>query len=140
MNRMALKADLERDEGMRLFPYRDTVGKMTIGVGRNITDRGISATEAYAMLDNDISMAEIDLDRNYPWWRALPEPAQRALANMAFNLGIGRLSKFQGMLSALKAGDYQGAANEALDSSWAQQVKERAMRIADLYREAGENV
>lgn len=129
-----LKSDLELDEGLRLKPYEDTVGKLTIGIGRNLDDVGISEEEARHMLGNDIEWVVEELDRTMPWWRTMPEPAQRALANMAFNLGLTRLRRFKNMLAALQAGDYRKAADEALDSLWARQVKGRADRIADLYR------
>jgi len=126
--------DLTLDEGLRLKPYRDTVGKLTIGVGRNLDDVGITENEARYLLENDIGVAMAELDREAPWWRDLPEPAQRALVNMCFNLGWPRLSKFRNMLGALRNGVYGAAANEALDSRWAAQVGDRARRIADLYR------
>ena len=132
-----LRADLVRDEGLKLKPYRCTAGKLSIGVGRNLDDNGISKSEAMALLDNDLSWVFDDLDRNCPWWRRMPEPAQRGLANMALNLGWPRLSAFRNMLAALQAMDYATAAREALDSKWAKQVGARAERIAALYREAG---
>jgi lysozyme len=133
-----LKSDLELDEGLRLHPYEDTVGKLTIGIGRNLDDVGISEAEARHMLGNDIEWVVKELDRAMPWWRTMPEPAQRALANMAFNLGLTRLRRFKNMLAALQAGDYSKAADEALDSLWAKQVKGRADRIAALYRSAAQ--
>lgn len=133
-----LLADLERDEGLRLKPYTDTVGKLTIGIGRNLDDVGISEEEARYLLGNDVEWAIEEMDRSMPWWRTMPEPAQRALGNMAFNLGMPTLRKFRNMLIALQAGDYRKAAEEALDSRWAKQVKGRADRIADLYRSAAQ--
>ena len=130
-----LVRDLVRDEGMRLKPYTDTVGKVTIGVGRNLDDVGISEDEALAMLDADIDRSIADLDRTLPWLFERPEPVQRALVNMCFNLGWPRLSGFRNMLDALEAGDYDRAAAEALDSRWARQVGARAERIAALFRE-----
>ncbi len=130
-----LVRDLVRDEGMRLKPYTDTVGKVTIGVGRNLDDVGISEAEALAMLDADIDRSMADLDRTLPWLFERPEPVQRALVNMCFNLGWPRLSGFRNMLAALEAGDYDRAAAEALDSRWARQVGARAERIAALFRE-----
>lgn len=131
-----LKSDLERDEGLRLKPYKDTVGKLTIGIGRNLDDVGISEEEARHLLGNDIEWVVEELDRAMPWWRTMPEPAQRALCNMCFNLGMPTLRQFSNMLAALQAGDYRKAADEALDSRWARQVKGRADRIAGLYRSA----
>lgn len=64
-----LKQDLVRDEGKRLKPYKDTVGKLTIGVGRNLDDVGISESEAMALLDSDIAAVFAELDRHVPWWR-----------------------------------------------------------------------
>lgn len=134
MNRDLLTADLERDEGVRLRPYRCTAGKLTIGIGRNIEDVGITKAEAYMLLGGDIDRVCADLDRSLPWWRQLSEGRQRALANLCFNLGISRLMGFQKMLAALKAGDYAEAAHELLDSRYAQQVGARAQRVAALIR------
>ena len=130
----AIMADLQRDEGLRLKPYRDSVGKLTIGFGRNLDDVGITEREAEILLDNDMAKTFADLDRALPWWRDLPPFQQRGLANMAFNLGLPRLLTFKKMLAALEAGDGERAAIEALDSIWAGQVKGRADRIAYLYR------
>lgn len=131
-----LLQDLIRDEDLREKPYRDSVGKLTIGIGRNLDDRGISRDEAVYLCRNDIAIATGDLDRAVPWWRDLPEPAQRGLANMCFNLGWPRLSAFKKMLAALEAHDFDRAADEALDSKWARQVGERADRIETLFRES----
>ena len=112
------------------------MGNLTIGIGRNLDDKGISEVEARFMLDNDLLDAADDLDRNVPWWADMPDQARRALLNMAFNLGWPKLSKFKKMLAALKDGDFDKAAEEALDSIWAGQVGARAHRIAHLYRES----
>jgi lysozyme len=130
----ALRADLIRDEGMRLKPYRCTAGKLTIGVGRNLDDRGISREEAETLLDHDIAAIAADFDRALPWWRGLSEARQRALVNMGFNLGLTRLMGFKQMLAALERGDTATAAAQALDSTWATQVGARAQRIAALLR------
>ena len=133
-----LYADLRLDEGLRLKPYLDSVGKLTIGIGRNLDDRGISEQEADNMFFNDISAVRAELDEKIPWWSNMPEPAQRGLANMAFNLGWPRLSQFKMMLAALEVGDWKAAAAEALDSTWAKQVGDRAKRVAELFRKAEE--
>lgn len=134
MNRDILRAALVRDEGLRLAPYRDTVGKYTIGIGRNLDDVGISEAEAYAMLDADIDAAIKDLVRAFPWFEALSENRQHVLINMRFNLGMTRLLTFVNTLAAIKDGKYIVAANGMLDSKWATQVGERAVRLADLMR------
>lgn len=133
-DRAQLRADLVRDEGVRLKPYRCTAGKLTIGIGRNIEDVGISEAEAFAMLDNDMGRCERDLDRIAPWWRQASEARQRALLNMCFQLGAGALSNFRKMLAAMQRGDWAEAASEALDSAWARQTPERAKRVTDLIR------
>lgn len=135
MDREQLFDDLVRDEGLKLEIYKCTAGKITIGVGRNIEDRGITTSEARLLLANDVDIISDELTNNFPWWVSMPEPAQRALANMAFNLGVPRLSQFKNMLSALEKGDYNVAAKEALDSNWAKQVGDRANRIAKVFRE-----
>jgi len=126
---MNLRDQLIRDEGLRLKPYRDTVGKLTIGVGRNLDDNGITRDEAECLLHNDLARVYAELHH------ALPDlsldPVRGAvLGNMAFNMGIGRLLGFRKMLAALRVGDFAQAAVEMLDSDWATQVGSRAHRLA----------
>lgn len=130
-----LHNDLVRDEGLRLKPYRDTVGKLTIGIGRNLDDVGISEAEAHTLCENDIARTIHDLERRLPQFNGYPEIVQRAVANMAFNLGVSGLLGFKNMIAALDRGDYQEAAAHALDSKWARQVGRRAQRVAALIRE-----
>lgn len=133
LNVVKLRDDLARDEGLRLRPYKCTAGYLTIGYGRNLEGNGITREEADAMLDHDIAVISKDLDKNIPWWRQMPEPAQRGLINMAFNLGWPRLNQFKNMLSALQTGNYYEAAQHALDSKWSFQVGDRATRIGELF-------
>lgn len=121
-------------------PYRDTVGKLTIGYGRNLSDVGISKEEAEMMLDNDVRKAydlAVQICRakgvNF---QELPCEAKVVLVDMAFNLG-SRLSGFRKMFECLHNGDFEGAAREMLDSLWARQVGARAMRLAEMMRRAG---
>lgn len=130
-----LEADLFRDEGLRLKPYKDTVGKLTIGVGRNLDDVGISREEALQMLQNDIKRTEADLDKHLSWWRSKPEPIQRVLTNMAFNMGIGGLLKFKNTLKAFEQNRWKDAAAGMLNSKWATQVGDRSKRLAKIVAE-----
>lgn len=130
----ALTEMLVRHEGLRLKPYRDTVGKLTLGVGRNLDDKGISEAEAFFMLNNDITATVRELNHALPWWGDLAPTWQLVLANMAFNLGLSRLLGFRKMLAALEAGDYETAAAEMLDSKWARQVGRRAEELAAIVR------
>lgn len=134
MNYATLKKELKRDEGMRLMPYRDTVGKLTIGVGRNLDDVGISESEADFLLMSDVGRAEGGLDGRIPWWRTLDETRQRVLVNMAYNMGIDGLMGFKNTLKAVQDGRWDAAAEGMLDSKWAQQVGARASRLADMMR------
>ena len=134
-DRELLLADLRRDEGVRHRPYRDSVGKTTIGIGRNLDDLGLGDDEILLLVHNDCDRVEAELDAALPWWRGLSEPRQRALANLCFNLGLPRLLQFQRMLAALEAGRFDRAAAEALDSRWAAQTGARAIRIATMIRE-----
>lgn len=127
-----LRDELTRDEGLRLKPYRCTAGKLSIGVGRNLDDVGISKSEALAMLDADIERTAAELDRRLPWWRHLDEVRQRVVLNMAFNLGVSGLIGFRRTLAAISAGKFEDAASEMLRSKWAEQVGERAQRLAAM--------
>lgn len=122
------------DEGLRLKPYTDTVGKLSIGYGRNLADVGISQGEARQLLDNDLSTAVAALTRAYPLVETLSPARQIVLASMAFNMGVPRLSTFRKMWASLMAKDYESAAVEMLDSDWAAQVGARASRLAETMR------
>ena len=134
MNTDELKKDLIIDEGLKLKPYKCSAGKITIGVGRNIQEIGITKEEALYLLDNDIDRVEQELDRSFTWWRTMSERRQRALANMCFNLGLKTLLGFKNMLSAMERKDFETAANEAIDSDWYNQVKDRSKRIVEMIR------
>lgn len=130
-----LRNDLKRDEGIRLKPYYDTTGNLTIGIGRNLTDNGITEQEAEYLLNNDINKTLSLLENNLDFWNNLSPRRKRALTNMAFNLGTTRFLGFKRMIKALRDGDYKKAAAEALDSKWSKQVGLRAKRIADMIME-----
>ena len=133
MNR--IKAQLVRHEGLRLKPYRCTAGKLTIGIGRNLDDRGISQKEAYAMLERDIQDCEQYLIDEIPEvYNNLDEVRQSVLLNMCFNLGIKGLLGFKNTLDFIGAGDWERAANNMLASKWAKQVGLRAIELSELMR------
>lgn len=133
MNREKLAAQLTIDEGRRARVYTDTVGKLTVGVGRNISDRAFSDDEIDLMLNNDIKLVEQALDRSLPWWRQMNDARQNVLANMCF-MGIGTLLTFKNTLAAMKDSRYGDAADGMLASKWAKQVGQRAVRLADIMR------
>ena len=132
MNIELLKEELLRDEGLELKPYTDTVGKTTIGVGRNLSDVGITRAEAMHLLENDIGKASAELDRVKPSWRDMSDDQQRALVNLTFNMGMPRLQHFKKMWAALESGRFATAADELLNSRYASQVGDRAKRMAEL--------
>lgn len=129
-----LQKQLVAFEGLRLLPYECTAGKITIGVGRNIEDIGITEEEAMILLDNDIERVRGELDRAIPWWQGLTETRRNVLIDMCFNLGISRLMQFKKALSAIEAGDYELGATEMLDSAWSQQVGARSHKLAESMR------
>ena len=126
------EALVRRHEGVRLTPYHDSVGKLTIGVGRNLTDRGLSVDEVNYLFQNDMAIASDILDIWCAEWRQFSAPRCAALLSMAFNLGGPRLSGFRKMRQALLRHDFDEAANQALDSKWAGQVPQRAEEIAAM--------
>lgn len=134
MNRDDLRAMLIRHEGIKLMPYLDSVGKLTIGVGRCIADVGITESEAMTMLENDINGVILACSMAFPWWDSLCDSRQAVLADMVFNLGVGGVKEFVKMLAAIAAKDYAEAANQMLLSKWAGQVGARASELADMMR------
>ncbi len=127
-----LQHQLPLDEGIRKKPYRDTVGKLTIGVGRNLDDVGVRDDEIALMLENDIPDAEA-IVRGLVDFDALTEERKAVLVNMAFNMGRG-LSAFAIMLRAVNDGRWNDAADAMLQSKWATQVGARATRLAAQMR------
>lgn len=129
MNAEIVKAALVKDEGLRLKVYQDSLGIPTIGVGRNLQDRGITKSEAMLMLDNDLAECVNDLTASFPWFAKLDEVRQHVVLNMRFNLGPSRFRGFRMMLAALERQDYAAAADSMKFSKWADQVPHRAARL-----------
>lgn len=133
MNRELLRSQLERHEDKRLKPYRDTVGKLTIAIGRNLDDVGIYPDEAELMFKNDADRVERELN-TVSEYRSLNSVRQVVIANMCFNLGFYGLLNFKRMWAAIGRQDYERAAAEMLDSKWAHQVGYRAKELAEIMR------
>jgi len=123
-----------KHEGVRAKPYTDTVGKLSIGVGRNLDDVGLRPDEIDYLLRNDTAVAINDARFLCDDFDALSPNRQRVLVSLAFNLGRSRLAAFRRMFAAIDAGDFDRAAAEMLDSKWARQVGNRARELADMMR------
>lgn len=118
-------------EGMRLKPYYCTADKLTIGVGRNLEDRGITEQEARMMLRNDI--AEIgEWVKRFDWYSKLNNVRKKVIIDMVFNLGKRGFLSFQRTIGHIEEGDYTAAADEMLHSRWAEQVGQRAERLSKM--------
>ena len=131
---------LLRHEGLRLQPYKDSEGYLTIGVGRLIDpekDGGITHDEAIYLMRNDIDRKAAELGERFPIVRDMDSTRYYILVNMAFNLGISGLAGFKKMWRAIHERDYQKAAEEMLDSKWATQVGKRAQELALLMKFGG---
>mgnify|MGYP003625104561 FL=1 len=133
-----LKDQIRLHEGVEKKVYLDTEGIETIGVGRNLRDRGLSEDEIDLLLDNDIAICEEELLNNFEWYAELDEVRKRVLIDMAFNLGMPKLKQFAKMLDAIENKDWVNVASEMLDSRWAEQVGNRASRLSEMM-ETGED-
>lgn len=130
----ALALRLRTEEGVRYRPYRDTVGKLTAGVGRNLDDVPFSDDEVNLMLENDVARAETLAECLVPSFDSLTDNRKLVLTDMAFNMGNG-LGGFRTMLACVAAQNWDGAADAMLASQWATQVGQRAQSLASLMRE-----
>ena len=128
---MSLINQLKRHEGLRLKPYRCTAGKLTIGIGRNLDDVGISEEEAEYLLRHDIEVATDELHGALPFTRLMDGARHDVLVNMVFNMGIARFLKFDRTIMYLEAANYAMASTEMLDSAWARQVGDRALELSN---------
>jgi len=124
-----LKQELTRDEGLRLKPYRDSVGKLTIAIGHNLDDKGITSEIVSLMYADDIAEVLEDLDNNFNWWRKMSSNRQHVLVNMCFNMGITVLLQFKNTLKSMESGDFEQAAKGMEHSKWYGQVGPRAIRL-----------
>lgn len=131
---MALRDLVTKYEGLRLKPYRDTVGKLTIGVGRNIEDIGVSMPEAMFMLSNDLARVQQECLDNFTWLKSLNQARQDVICSMVFNMGLRGFNEFKELVAALKNQDYEKAAEEMLNSKWSTQVPARAQDSAQIMR------
>lgn len=133
----ALESDLRRDEGVRYNKYKDSRGIVTVGVGHNCESSPLPKGFVCPLSDNQVNhLLFVDihdtfaaLDSHLPWWRSMDDVRKRVIANMAFNLGIGKLLGFHNALAAMRSGDYVKAAAEMKDSEWYGEVGDRAVRL-----------
>lgn len=124
---------IKRHEGVRLKPYHDTSGTLTIGYGRNLSIKGISLPEADFLLTNDIAFVASRLER-LSWYICLDSVRQSVMVDIAFNVGFNGLLEFTDMVQALMDRDWSGAATALLASKWATQVGTRAADDANILR------
>lgn len=144
MNIEKLRADLELDEGVKHEIYLDHLGLPTFGIGHLVRDEdpefgepvGTAVTDdrVAAAFEQDIQITIEDCEKLYTDFYELPEEAQLIIANMCFNLGYPRLSKFKGMKRGVDARDWNAAADEMVDSRWYRQVTNRADRLVQRMR------
>ena len=130
---------ITQHEGYRQFPYTCPAGKLTIGIGRNIEDRGITREEAQYLLANDIAAAKRELSAALPWFNNLSRPRRYAMIDLAVNMGLPTLLEFKKTLDYMERGDFDSAAAELLrgsgpegKSQYYHQVGKRAETISRI--------
>ena len=158
-NMTELLDQLVLHECLELLPYKDSLGIDTIVIGRNLEHRGLSEEElvhigkdisdicewgitkeqAYYLAENDIKIVEKEVCEAHPCVVELDEIRQRVIIDMAFNMGVPRLNKFKKMWKAIEEENYEESKIQMLDSRWANQVGNRAVRLSNAM-ETGECV
>ena len=139
-----LRQESEIDEGCKYEIYLDHLGYPTFGIGHLITDddpesgwevgASIDTVRVHEAFESDIEGVLSDCSKLYSDFGDLPEEAQRVIANMMFNMGLTRLSKFKGMKRGVDAKNWNQAADEMVDSRWYNQVTNRADRLVERMR------
>jgi lysozyme len=125
---------LEKHEGYRQFVYKDSMGIETIGIGRNLKNRGVTHAEALYLLENDITDFTKQLHDRLYWFDSIHPDAQMVLLDMAFNLGIAGLMTFTQTLEHIKNENYLKASETMLQSKWAGQVGKRAVELSNILK------
>lgn len=130
---------LKRDEGEKLYVYKDSLGILTCGIGHRVwsTDNlklgeQITQEKCDQFFRNDLEDVQHDLLEALPWLPALDEPRLAVLFSMAFNLGVEGLLNFRHTLKAVQAHDWQDAAEAMMHNKWAGQVGDRAKRLSHI--------
>ena len=144
MNLEQLREELTEDEGCKYEIYLDHLGYPTFGIGHLVRESdpehgeeigtSVSEDRVIEAFESDIETVLSDCETLYPNFNSLPEEAQLIIANMMFNLGYPRLSKFKGMKSGVDSRDWNKAADEMVDSAWYRQVTNRAERLVTRMR------
>ena len=144
MNIEKLREQLEIDEGIVHEVYLDHLGYPTFGIGHLVTDDDpeygadvgtkVDETRCIEAFEQDVQTVLSDCSKLYSDFDELPEEAQQIIANMMFNMGRPRLSKFKGMKRGVDARDWNAAADEMVDSAWYRQVTKRADRLVERMR------
>ena len=144
MNIEQLREQLEVDEGCVYEIYNDHLGYPTFGIGHLVKESdpeqgqslgtAVSSERVAEAFESDIQSVLRDCNVLYSDFHNLPEEAQQVIANMMFNLGRPRLSKFAGMKRGVDARDWNQAADEMVDSNWYRQVTNRADRLVERVR------
>ena len=144
MNLEKLREEIKYDEGSVNEIYLDHLGLATFGIGHLVTEwdeeygwevgTPVSEDRCNEVFDSDIQIVLSDCQHLYPDFNDLPEEVQRIIANMMFNMGRPRLSKFKGMKAGVDARDWNKAADEMVDSRWYRQVTNRAERLVKRMR------
>ena len=124
---------LIKHEGLRLRPYQCTAGKTTIGVGRNLTDNGITEKEALMMLNRDINVCIQELGQ-YEWFESLDGARRDAIIDLYFCVGGPSFSQFRNLSRAISTGNWESAGAEVLDSKFARQTGNRAVELSEMMR------
>ena len=122
-----IKAMLVRHEGLVCHLYQCKADKTSIGVGRNLSDVGISEDEAMYLLNNDIKRTTEDLDKNYGAWITFPLEARMVCIDLVFNLGITGFMKFKKTRQLMELGMWLEASEELLDSKYHIQLPSRSL-------------
>lgn len=130
MNLVRLREQLIRDEGIRLSPYRDSRGFLTIGIGHNLDAKPLSRRAISVIFEDDVADVVREVADRLPWFDTLDKARQGVLLNMAFQMGVEGMLGFTKALNAMRLGLWQLAADEMLESAWHRQTPERCERLA----------
>lgn len=122
-----LKESVQKYEGFSSKPYVCPRGKLTIGYGLNLYDRGISEVEAFMLMSNDLSEINVILEKKLDFYKYLTDARQNVLIEMAYMMGVDKLLTFKNTLEYLKNKDYEKASEEMLNSKWHRQLVEYDM-------------
>lgn len=134
---------IKLEESFRAKPYYCSEQFPTVGYGKRVGNKNdplpnitVTEKESLDFVRKRIDESIAQLSNTYPTaWSKCNMQRQAILISMVYQLGLTGVSKFKKMWAALESSNFEEASRQMLDSLWAKQTKNRALRHAKTMKD-----